>query len=45
MIQSEINGEYIPMMSMMVHAQDILMDAIAIKDMAVEFVELYKRLS
>ena len=45
MIQSEINGEYIPMMSMMVHAQDILMDAMAIKDMAVEFVELYKRLS
>ena len=45
MIQAEINGEHIPIMFMVVHAQDILMDAMTIKDMAVEFVELYRKLS
>ena len=45
MIQSEIRGDHIPVMLLMVHAQDHLMDAMVVKDMAVEFVELYRNMS
>ena len=45
LIQSEIQGEHIQVMLLMVHAQDHLMDAMVIRDMAAEFVELYKKLS
>lgn len=42
MIQSEIRGDHIPVMLLMVHAQDHLMDAMVVRDMAAEFVELYR---
>lgn len=45
MIQSEIRGDHIPVMLLMVHAQDHLMDAMVVKDMAVEFVELYRKMA
>ena len=45
MIQSEIRGDHIPVMLLMVHAQDHLMDAMVVKDMAVEFVELYRTMA
>ena len=45
MIQSEIRGDHIPVMLLMVHAQDHLMDAMVVKDMAVEFVELYRNMA
>lgn len=45
MIQSEIRGEHLPVMLLMVHAQDHLMDAMVVRDMAVEFVELYRKLA
>ena len=32
-------------MLLMVHAQDHLMDAMVIRDMAAEFVELYKKVN
>lgn len=44
LIQSEINGEHIQVMLLMVHAQDHLMDAMVVKDLAREFVDLYKRM-
>lgn len=45
LIQSEIQGEHIQVMLLMVHAQDHLMDAMVIRDMATEFVELYKKVN
>ena len=44
LIQAEINGEHIPIMLMMVHAQDHLMDAMVVRDLAEEIVDLYKRM-
>ena len=38
-------GEHIQVMLLMVHAQDHLMDAMVIRDMAAEFVELYKKVN
>jgi len=43
-IQNEVRGGHLPVMLLMVHAQDHLMDAMVIKDMAQEFIELYKRI-
>lgn len=45
LIQSEIRGEHIQVMLLMVHAQDHLMDAMVIRDMATELVELYKKVN
>ena len=45
LIQSEIQGEHIQVMLLVVHAQDHLMDAMVIRDMAAEFVELYKKVN
>lgn len=45
LIQSEIQGDHIQVMLLMVHAQDHLMDAMVIRDMATEFVELYKKIN
>lgn len=42
MIQNEINGGKTPMSLLMVHAQDHLMNALTVKDLAEEFVEIYK---
>lgn len=45
LIQTEIQGEHVQVMLLMVHAQDHLMDAMVIRDMAAEFVELYKKVN
>lgn len=45
LIQAEIQGEHIQVMLLMVHAQDHLMDAMVVKDMAREIVDLYKKLN
>jgi PTS system cellobiose-specific IIA component len=41
LIQGEIRGEKTEMSLLMVHAQDHLMNAITMKDLANEFVDLY----
>lgn len=45
LISQEANGEGKPISLLLIHAQDHLMNAITIKDMATEFIELYKALS
>ncbi|WP_311488176.1 PTS lactose/cellobiose transporter subunit IIA [uncultured Helcococcus sp.] len=42
MIQKEINGEETPLSLLMVHAQDHLMNALTVKDLAEEFIDLYR---
>ncbi|MGX6446041.1 PTS lactose/cellobiose transporter subunit IIA [Neobacillus sp. K501] len=42
LIQGEVRGEKTEVSLLMVHAQDHLMNAITIKDLAAEFVDLYK---
>ncbi|EHR33548.1 PTS lactose/cellobiose transporter subunit IIA [Helcococcus kunzii] len=42
MIQKEMNGEKTPIGLLMVHAQDHLMNALTVKDLAEEFIEIYK---
>ena len=44
LIQSEADGETVPITLILVHAQDHLMNAITVKDLATEFVDLYARL-
>ena len=44
-IQGEINGQPTPMSLLMVHAQDHLMTAMAVKDLATEFVDMYEKLA
>lgn len=43
LIQNEAGGEPIPVRLLMVHAQDHLMNAIVVKDLAYEIIELYKK--
>jgi len=45
LIQGEIRGERTEVTLLMVHAQDHLMNAITVKDLAIEFVDLYENLS
>lgn len=42
LIQGEVKGEKVEISLLMVHAQDHLMNAITIKDLATEFVDLYE---
>ncbi|WP_409294230.1 PTS lactose/cellobiose transporter subunit IIA [Peribacillus sp. SCS-26] len=42
LIQAEIRGERADTSLLMVHAQDHLMNALTIKDLAAEFVDLYE---
>jgi PTS system cellobiose-specific IIA component len=42
LIQSEANGESNPVNILLVHAQDHLMTAMTVRDLATEIVELYK---
>lgn len=42
LIQKEVRGEHMPVMLLMVHAQDHVMNAMVVKDLAVEFIELYR---
>jgi len=44
-IRREASGEKTEMSVMIVHAQDHLMNAISIRDMASEFVDLYERIA
>ncbi len=43
LIQQDITSEPIEVSLLMVHAQDHLMNAITVKDLACEFVELYEK--
>lgn len=45
MIQAEIRGEGMPVKLLMVHAQDHLMDALVVKELAYEFVDLYEKVN
>lgn len=45
LIQEEVNGNNSTITLLMVHAQDHLMTSITVKDLAREFVDLYKRIS
>jgi PTS system cellobiose-specific IIA component len=45
LIQGEIRGEKTEVSLLMIHAQDHLMNAITVKDLAAEFVELYENSS
>ncbi|MBB6214376.1 PTS system cellobiose-specific IIA component [Anaerosolibacter carboniphilus] len=44
LIQSEAQGEKIEVSLLLVHAQDHLMNAIVLRDLATEFVDLYKHM-
>lgn len=43
LIQGEIRGEKVEMSLLMVHAQDHLMNAMSIKDLSEEFVDMYEK--
>ncbi|SCG84260.1 PTS system, cellobiose-specific IIA component [Proteiniborus sp. DW1] len=45
LIHSEAQGEKLSISLLLIHAEDHLMNAITIKDMATEFVDLYVRMS
>jgi cellobiose PTS system EIIA component len=45
LIQGEISGEKTEISLLMVHAQDHLMNAMTVKDLAAEMVELYYRIN
>jgi PTS system cellobiose-specific IIA component len=42
LIQQEANGESCPVNVLLVHAQDHLMTAMTVRDLAVEIIEIYK---
>jgi PTS system cellobiose-specific IIA component len=44
LIQSEARGEKVEVSILLVHAQDHLMNAILMKDLATEFIDLYERM-
>ncbi len=45
LIQSEAAGQKMPLSLLLIHAQDHLMNAITVKDMAQEFIDLYKTIN
>ncbi len=45
LIQNEAGGEKTDMTLLMVHAQDHLMNAMTVKDLAAELVEIYEKVS
>lgn len=45
MIQSEIRGDKQPLSLLMVHAQDHLMTALVVIDLAQEFIDLYEKVN
>jgi PTS system cellobiose-specific IIA component len=45
LIQGEIRGEKTEISLLMIHAQDHLMNAMTVKDLAAEMVELYYRIN
>jgi PTS system cellobiose-specific IIA component len=44
LIQEEASGNTVEMSLLMVHAQDHLMNAITVKDLAEEFIDMYERI-
>lgn len=44
LIQQEAAGQTTPLSLLLIHAQDHLMNAMTVKDLAGEFIDLYKRL-
>ena len=44
LIQAEIRGEKAPLNLLMVHAQDHLMTALVVIDLAQEFIDVYKKI-
>ncbi|UFJ41602.1 PTS lactose/cellobiose transporter subunit IIA [Brevibacillus humidisoli] len=44
LIQAEASGEKTEITMLLIHAQDHLMNAMTVKDLAVEFVDLYERM-
>ncbi|MEW9094270.1 MAG: PTS lactose/cellobiose transporter subunit IIA [Clostridiaceae bacterium] len=44
LIQSEARDEKVKITLLMIHAQDHLMNAITIKDLAIEFIDMYKKI-
>ena len=44
LIQKEAGGDKTPLSLLMVHAQDHLMTSMVVKDMAREFLDLYKKI-
>ncbi|GCF80343.1 PTS cellobiose IIA component [Bacillus cereus] len=44
LIQSEARGEKTEVSVLLIHAQDHLMNAITVKELAAEFIDLYKKL-
>lgn len=45
LIQDEVNGNKVELSLLMLHAQDHLMNAVNMKDIAKEMVEMYERFS
>ncbi|WP_108672506.1 PTS lactose/cellobiose transporter subunit IIA [Peribacillus acanthi] len=45
LIQGEAAGEHYDLPILLIHAQDHLMNALTVKDMTKEFIDLYKKLS
>ncbi len=45
MIQKEAAGQQIELNLLMIHAQDHLMNAITVKDLAAEFVDMYEKIN
>lgn len=45
LIQNEAGGERTEMTLLMVHAQDHLMNAMTVKDLAAEFIALYEKIT
>jgi PTS system cellobiose-specific IIA component len=45
LIQKEISGESVEISLLMIHAQDHLMNAITVKDLASEFIDLYEKIT
>jgi PTS system cellobiose-specific IIA component len=45
LIQSEAQGKKVEISLLLVHAQDHLMNAIVLRDLATEFVDLYKHMN
>lgn len=44
LIQQEAGGEVVPISLLLIHAQDHLMNAVMLKDLANEFIDLYSHI-
>lgn len=44
LLQAEVNGEQTPVTLLLVHAQDHLMNAITVRDLAQQMIQMYRKL-